>query len=693
MWRWSLPAIIAFGLLFCVPKIEAQSPTLELRTVSDIRNLTVEEMNQKIPVRLNGVVTFFDESLFSRFIQDETAGIYLQFPTNIGPPLLVSGQVVEVMGFASPGEFAPVVMVNKISISGEMPLPQPKPTTYESLATGTEDSQFVSIAGIVRAVHRPENSQYYQIEIATGGGRLLVYAKNLPVPDADELLDSTVRVCGVCSTQFNHQRQLFAIRLMVPRPEDLKIEIPATKAPFDTLTRPIGSLLQFTPQETYGHRVKVEGTVIYFEPGSVMFLQEANQGVEVQTRERLALNLGDRVEALGFVGRGDYTPLLQDAIYRKIASGPPPKPVLLTPDEVLKGNHDCRLIQVAAQVLDRSQHGSERYLILEDAGFVFHAYLPVDGENAFAGLINGSRVAVTGVCQIDPGEWEAGEAWRAKAFRINLRSSADVVLLKAPPWWTLKKVLLIAAALSIATLTAFSWVAVLRRQIAERTRQLEINILERQRAERRREMERERVRIAHDLHDDLGAGLTEVNMLSSLVKSPLTSDGERQRYLNDLNETALRMVTSLDEIVWAVNPHNDSIASLASYFGAYAQRLLDIADVSCGLDIADDLPDYPLDPKFRQEIFFAFKEALTNVMRHARATRVWLRMSLHEHFLIVEVADDGCGFDLAQRPIGSDGVANMQDRLKTLGGTCEIASDIKMGTTVRFTAPLPEKSL
>ena len=153
------------------------------------------------------------------------------------------------------------------------------------------------------------------------------------------------------------------------------------------------------------------------------------------------------------------------------------------------------------------------------------------------------------------------------------------------------------------TLAAFAWVAVLRRRVAERTRELEIQIQKRQLAERTREIEQERARVAHDLHDDLGSDLTEVNMLTTLVKSPTTSGEEKQRYLTDLTETARRMVTSLDEIVWAVNPRNDTIASLASYFGSYAQRLLDLASVSCGLDIAQDLPEYPLDPKFRPGAF------------------------------------------------------------------------------------------
>jgi len=184
-----------------------------------------------------------------------------------------------------------------------------------------------------------------------------------------------------------------------------------------------------------------------------------------------------------------------------------------------------------------------------------------------------------------------------------------------------------------------------------------------------------------------------VNMLSSLVKSQTTSAAEKNRYLDDLTETARRMVTSLDEIVWAVNPRNDTIASLASYFGSYAQRLLDLASVACGLDVTADLPEHPLDPRFRQEIFLAFKEALTNVVRHAQATQVWLRISVRDDQLMVELADNGRGFNSRERQSGDDGLANMKERLKSLGGVCEITSEIQKGTTVRFEAPLPKRLL
>lgn len=663
----------------------------ELTTAAAVRGLTVEQASQKSRVHLRGVVTFYDSSFYSRFIQDETSGIYLY---DSGLPIrLVPGDLVEVEGTTSPGEYAPIVVPESIKVVGTAPLPEPKRVTYELLASGQNDSQFVEIVGTVRSVQVQvhETIKYYLIEVATGGGRVSVCAPDLPVKRAEALLDSTVRVRGVCSTQFNRQRQLFAIRLMVPRPDDLVIEQPVPEDPFAIKARPIGSLLQFTPQGSFDHRVKLAGTVIYFEPGHALFVQDAEQGIEVQTKSLEPLQLGDRVEVLGYVGQGEYTPVLQDAIYRKLASGPPLSPATLTTDEVLKGKHDVRLIKVTARLLSRALDGSRPYLILQDGDLIFHAYLRSrEGQDAFAHLQNGSLVSVSGVCRIDPGEWEAGETWRAKSFSIQLRLENDVVLLQSPSWWTLGKVLWIAGALGFVALAAFGWVGILRRKIVERTRELEVQIQKRQMAERRREIEQERARVAHDLHDDLGSGLTEVNMLTTLALSTTTSAKEKEGYLGDLSDIARRMVTSLDEIVWAVNPRNDTIASLASYFGAYAQRLLDLASVSCGLAMAEDLPEHPLNPKFRQELFFAFKESLTNVVRHAKATQVRIGVSVRNGFLMVEVSDNGCGFVLCEPQAGDDGIANMKARLETLGGQCEIISQAQTGTTVRFRAPLPE---
>ncbi|HOB33303.1 MAG TPA: hypothetical protein PKH32_10540, partial [Verrucomicrobiota bacterium] len=461
-----LPTWIALALpatAACLPLLAAEQPA-ELRTAAAVRFLSVEQARQNLPVRLRGVVTFFDAALYSRFIQDETAGIYLfdsGLPSNLSP-----GQVVEVEGTTSPGEYAPIVVPQRVQVIGQAPLPEAKPVTYEQLASGREDSQFVEINGIVRTVYLDPASQYHLVEIATGGGRLSVFARHLPVERIEDLPDSKVRVRGVCSTLFNRRRQLFAIRLMVPRPEDLVIEQPAPKDPFAIAARPIGSLLQFAPQEPYGHRVRVAGTVTYCEPGKTVFLEEGGQGLEVQTRQMEPVELGDRIEAVGFVAQGVYTPMLQDAVFRRIGRGAPVEPAVVTHDEALRGTHDCRLIRITARLLDQAMHGPDRYLILQDSNFIFHAYLPAAGgrDEAFAHLENGSRVTVTGVCRIEPGEWWAGEEWRAKAFRMLLREPSDIAVLQAPPWWTPRRILWIAGALGFVTIAAFGWVAVLRRQ-------------------------------------------------------------------------------------------------------------------------------------------------------------------------------------------------------------------------------------
>lgn len=442
--------------------------TAELRTAEQVRQLSVEQAALNQPVRLQGVVTFFDEVIFSRFIQDATAGIYLRESTNTPP--LQPGQIVEVEGVTDAGEYAPRVVPHRVSILGAGDLPEAKPVTFDQLARGQEDSQFVEISGIVRAVHLDSASQFHLVELSTGGGRLTAYVNQMPVSQPEDLVDNTVRVRGVCSTAFNHQRQLFAIRLMIPRPEDFTVEKRPVEDPAEIPAENIGSLLQFTASGSSGNRVKVHGTVIYHQPGSVLYVQDERHGLQVQTRQETPLRVGDRVEVLGFPAQGVYTPVLQDALYRRIGAGPEPEPTAIDHDEALKGTHDCRLVRIEAKLLDRAQHSREQFLVLEAGDFIFHAYLEqASATDVFAHLENGSKVAVTGVCLIEPGTWQAGETWRAKSFQLLLRSPDDVQVLHAPPWWSFRKVLTMAGALALVAAVAFAWVAILRRRVQAQT--------------------------------------------------------------------------------------------------------------------------------------------------------------------------------------------------------------------------------
>jgi PAS domain S-box-containing protein len=452
-----------------VPLAWGQDPA-EITSAVEVRNLNAGEAEAGRPVRLRGVVTFFDEVIFGRFIQDDTAGIYLRESTNT--PTLFPGQVVEVLGVTSPGEYAPIVVPQEVRIVGEAPLPEAKPASFEQLASGQEDSQFVEISGIVRSARLDEVLGYHLVELATGGGRLVVFIKDIPVAAPEDLVESRVRVRGVCSTIFNRQRQLFNIRLVVPWASDLVIETPAVKYPFQMPVRTIGSLLQFTPQGSYGRRVKVQGTVTLQQPGTALFIQDTADGLYVKTHQQTPLEVGDVVEVVGFPAQGDYTPSLEDAVYRKIGPGPKPQPDPVDVDEVLKGTHDCRLVRLQARVLDQAEQGGEEALVLDGGDLIFQALLANagHGDNPFANVANGSIISVTGVCLIDPGEWEAGAEWRAASFRLLLRSPQDMLVLMAPSWWTLEKLLWMVGILAVVILVAMTWVLVLRRRVHQQTK-------------------------------------------------------------------------------------------------------------------------------------------------------------------------------------------------------------------------------
>ncbi len=458
--------MVLFLLLASVrPAVAQNPPAEELRTAAQVRSLTPQQAGQHLPVRLKGVVTFSDATLFSHFIQDETAGIYL-LDTNL--PALSPGQLVEVEGYSSPGEYAPIIVPSSVKVVGEGTLPAAKPVSAEQLVSGQEDSQFVEVSGIVRSVKFEEETKQYLIDLVMSGERFTAYASQLPVTNTEVLVDSIVKASGVCSTLFNRQRQLFGFRLLMPRAEDLAVEKPALASPFDIPTQSINSLLQFTPQGTFGHRVKLNGTVAYYESGSAVFIQDENEGVYCQTRQRTPVQAGDRVEVLGFPAKGEYTPVLQDAIYRKIGDGAAPVPATLDLDEILTGTYDCRLIQISARLLERTQRGREQFLVLEKNGFIFDAYLGQDASGTgFAPLQNGSDVLVTGICLIERGSsWRAGQGWRAKSFRLLLRSLGDVVVQKTPPVWMQWDILHIVGFLVVIILAALLWILILHRRIA-----------------------------------------------------------------------------------------------------------------------------------------------------------------------------------------------------------------------------------
>jgi ligand-binding sensor domain-containing protein/signal transduction histidine kinase len=206
--------------------------------------------------------------------------------------------------------------------------------------------------------------------------------------------------------------------------------------------------------------------------------------------------------------------------------------------------------------------------------------------------------------------------------------------------------------------------------------------------ERQGALERERSRIAHDLHDDLGAALTEIGLLSAVAQRSTVTPERARHYLSEVSDKVRRMVDTLDEIVWAINPRNDTVTSLGDYFCEYAQRILKLTVIRCRLDLSPDLPAHPLDPDRRHNLFLAFSEALNNVIRHSGATEVRIRIEGTPRRLVVSVEDNGRGLGTGVVSEGAEGLKSMRRRLERMGGMCEIEGRDGQGTTVRFKVPL-----
>ena len=285
---------------------------------------------------------------------------------------------------------------------------------------------------------------------------------------------------------------------------------------------------------------------------------------------------------------------------------------------------------------------------------------------------------------IPPGEYtfrvmacNNDEVWSTESAAIGFK----VLPLFWQTWWFR----MVAGILGIAAVAAIV-LAITRRRTRRKLEQLE----------RQRAIERERTRIAKDIHDDLGASLTRITMLSQSARSDLDhSDGVSD--LDRIYDTAREMTRAMDEIVWAVNPKHDTLDSLATYLGRFAQGFLAAAHVPCRLDVPMQLPAWPLTAEVRHNLFLAFKEALHNAVKHAKTSEVHISVTIDTTGFTLCVEDKGRGFDAngwqppgieALRPGAGNGLANMRQRLTEIGGRCEIESEPGIGTTVEFVVPV-----
>jgi signal transduction histidine kinase len=344
---------------------------------------------------------------------------------------------------------------------------------------------------------------------------------------------------------------------------------------------------------------------------------------------------------------------------------------------------DSTLVRVEAKLLAMHTERSSPVLEVQSSGHLYVARVKLPGEQLSLRL--GSKLQLAGVFAATGRRQLQGSV--VESFALLLNSPADIVVLSQPSWWTLERLGAVVGFLLVVLMLAAAWITQLRRQVDQRTAQLQLEIRERERAEHHRALEAERARIARDLHDDLGSSLTEIGALASTGQQGTAVAGGPPELFDAIAGKARGSIAALDVIVWAVDPEDNSLQSMADYLSGFAGEYLSHSNVVCRFKIPVSLPELMFEGRIRHDLFLAVKETLNNVVRHAQATEVEFSFVVTPNALEIVIADNGRGFDASAATEGN-GLHNLRSRLEKLGGSCVVESKVAKGTIVRIRLPL-----
>jgi len=458
---------VLFWLFVVVVTASARTLTavnlLTLTRIEQIRRLTPEDAARGYPTRIRGVVTYYNVLQRDLFIQDSTAGIWVD--SDYAKPDLHVGEFVEVEGVSGLGDFAPEIERSRFRHLGEAPLPKPAKPSSDELASGRQDSQWIEVEGVVRSTAERDGGLVLNFSAGAFECRVLVLKYPSPPPG---IMDARVRIRGVFSGLYDSTSARFiGFQILTPSWDNIQILSRPPRAQFSLPVRTIPLFLRLTPEGAFTHRVHVRGTVLLQQTGLVS-VRDHGQALWVRTTQVGALQTGDLIDAVGFPVIGDYTPVMRDAMVQRISSGPAPEPIAATAGQLQAGAASGDLVRLSARLLNRTARPGQEVLELQAGELNFRAEVSTGAQTGSLNSIrNGSLVQLTGVSLV-----EADENREPKGFRILLRTPDDVVLLQSPSWWTRGRITGLVITLAGIILLSALWVVILGRRVEERTKTL-----------------------------------------------------------------------------------------------------------------------------------------------------------------------------------------------------------------------------
>ena len=527
------------------PEILQAKPRI-LDRISQIRALSPSEAAQGFPVYVRAVVTHYDPALPDLFIQDATGGIYVACQKTVD---VKQGDNIEVIGKSGPGEFAPVIENVQIRVLGPGVLPPPERVSLEDLASGSYDSAWVEVPGTVLSVV-VENHRV-GLQVGSGTDRMKVVIPNYDGGSLNRLFGARIVVRGICGSTFTRRSQLTGVVMHAQAVKDLIVsEAPQTETsqlPLHHAT----DLLRFSPERTTSRQVRLRGVVTFQQPGRSLFIRDREQGLMVQTQQKMLFEPGDHVEAVGYPAPGDYNPILRYGTVERLGHGPAPQPFPITAEQAFE--HDGDLVEIEADLLGWKAMRKADWLGLKSNGQIFEAEVDrPTGELPGAMLEEGSHLRLTGIGLVVVG----GEFNDPKSFRLLLRSPKDIVVLGKPSWWSLSRSVWFLTFLAAGVLVALTWIMMLRRRVQAQTIQLSSSNRELSAALKAAEQAKIMAQEANKLKSEFLANMsheirTPMNAIlgmTALAQDTSCAD-ERNEYLGDVMTAAKSLLALLNDIL------------------------------------------------------------------------------------------------------------------------------------------------
>ena len=440
-----------------------------LITISQVRSLGLERASRFIPVKLHGTVTALSGYRNSFFLQDRTAGISVDRTDKADVHV---GDVVEVTGTSGSGLFAPIVLASSVLVEGHASPPPATRVTFGDLFGGAQDSQWIEVEGVVHSAKIEDlfGRDILALNLEIGGGSVRVLLQDFAGMDSSRLIDSTLRVRGVCSTSFNQRRQFVGLGMFVPDRRDIDVVQPAAE-PFSGPALPVRAVLQFGQGR---HRVKVTGISTYQIPGRALYLQDGEDGIRIQSSSMESVPPGKIVEALGFPVMGDYSPILEDSIFRVVGDAALVKPFMISAQDVIAQGktfnrvaHDQQLVQLQGKVVESHIQGAWRVWAMRHDNVGFEAFLPLSSSSSSSELESlgtGSVLLLTGIITV-----HADAERNPVSFSILMKFPADIVVLTHASWWTRPRVLGLIASLAGVIVLVTLWIVMLGYRVKQQT--------------------------------------------------------------------------------------------------------------------------------------------------------------------------------------------------------------------------------